>query len=368
MTVLTKANRQWAIRPADERFASLQAMFDAANDCAVSAAVAKIKADALRVVAVDDAVKVVGTEGRQADFTNWSFGQLASRVGAPAGYLASLPAPLAAECLNTGLAGLQLQNSVAADGESSAHDSKALFDRRNGLTLRALTSDRYSRIWDVDVIRRLMALESAGPWQPAPAAFDGSRGLYRGDRDMFAFLVDSERRIFEQAPGGGLSRGFFTWNSEVGAAAFGIASFLYEYVCGNHRVWGVQGLTEFRVVHIGKGADGKAWNALACELTRYAESSAGDDEARIASAKRFTLGATKDEVLDTVFAIRSPLLTRKTIGAAYDRAEEHADWYGSPRSAWGLAGGLTELGRDAVNADTRRAIDTAAGKIMQMAF
>jgi excisionase family DNA binding protein len=43
-------------------------------------------------------------------------------------------------------------------------------------------------------------------------------------------IADSNRRIFETLPGGGLSRGFFVWNSEVGAASFGIQTFFYEYV------------------------------------------------------------------------------------------------------------------------------------------
>jgi len=87
------------------------------------------------------------------------------------------------------------------------------------------------RIWNSEITSRLCDLEARGPWQPAPAAFDGSRGLYMGDRDLFAFMVDSGRRIFEKLPGGGLSRGFFVWNSEVGAASFGIQTFFYEYVC-----------------------------------------------------------------------------------------------------------------------------------------
>jgi hypothetical protein len=29
-------------------------------------------------------------------------------------------------------------------------------------------------------------------------------------------------------------------------------TFLYEYVCGNHRVWGARHLDEARIIHIGK--------------------------------------------------------------------------------------------------------------------
>lgn len=359
MTTLTNANAQWSSRPADERFGSLQAMHDRATQARTMGAVAKIKSNALRVVADGSDLMLEGATGTRADMTNWSFGQVAERAHAPAAYLRTLPATVAAECLNIGL--------KRSDDDSTA---QVLVARKatSQLTARAITSDKYSRIWNCDITKRLIDLEAAGPWQPAPAAFDGSRGLYLGDRDMFAFMVDNERRIFETGPGGGLSRGFFVWNSEVGAASFGIMMFLYEYVCGNHRVWGVSNINELRVIHVGNGQDRKAFDKMTVELRRYADASASDDEAKITAARQFQIAATKDEVLDAVFALKAPALTRKVIGQAYDVAEQRVDWYGSPRSAWGLAGGLTEIARDLPNASDRHALDTAATKVMEMSF
>jgi len=62
-------------------------------------------------------------------------------------------------------------------------------------------------------------------------------GLYGSDHDMFAFMVLENRRI-EDGTEGGLSRGAFFSNSEVGGGAFRIKSFYYRHVCGNHIVWG----------------------------------------------------------------------------------------------------------------------------------
>jgi hypothetical protein len=170
-------------------------------------------------------------------------------------------------------------------------------------------------------------------------------------------MVDNNRRIFEKGPGGGLSRGFFMWNSEMGARSIGVATFLYEYVCGNHRVWGASDVKEVSIRHIGDlGADGeKAFAKLAVELKRYADSSAADDEAKVAAAMKCEIAATKDEVIDAVLKFAILAATRE-------------DWYGSPRSAWGLSGGMTELARDLPNADDRHALDKAAGKMMEMAF
>jgi hypothetical protein len=357
MTTLMKASRNWAMRPADERFASVDALHAAASNAREIAARAVVKTKELKAVVQDGQVIINGATGTQANLTNWSFGQLARHAEAPASYLRTLPAPLAAECLNTGLARVNASDSTAL-----------LFNKEaDGLTVRALNSEKYTRIWNVDVTARLRELEARGPWQPAPAAFDGSRGLYLGDRDMFAFMVDNDRRIFETLPGGGLSRGFFVWNSEVGATSFGIMTFLYEYVCGNHIVWGASDVKEVRIRHVGK-ADETAFSELAVELREYANGSAAEDEMKIERMRTYEIGATKEAILDRLFQLRVPQLTRKTIALGYDRAEQHADWYGSPRTAWGMVNGLTEVARDMGNADERVALERASQKVMQLAF
>ena len=360
MSVLMRANREWSTRPSDERFGSLKDMHAKAVDIRTRAKVAQIKADALRVAADGDRLGLVGQKtGKFAQLTNWSFGQVAERAKAPKEFLQSISADTAARCLNEGLA----NRDDGGDSLVALNDVKG-----DVITTRALTSDKYCRIWNSDITKRLVDLEAQGTWRPAPAAFDGSRGLYLGDRDMFAFLVDNDRRIFETGPGGGLSRGFMTWNSEVGGGAFGIMSFLYEFICGNHRIWGAQNVSELKVIHIGKSQDAKAFDMMKVELKKYAEASAADDEAKVEAARTYQIAATKEDVLNTVFGLKSPVLTRKLITAAYDKAEQRVDWYGSPRSAWGFAGGLTEIGRDMPNASDRQAIDVAASKVMEMAF
>src|SRR6267378_7474602 len=359
MMTLTRASSEWSTRPADQRFASLPALHDAVLSHRNAAGIARMPFSGLHAKAVNGEVMLNGRTDTTAHLTHWAFGQLAQRAGAPASYLATLPAPLAADCINDGLA-------KRAKDDDAASDAQILFNRDGDLTARAITTDRYTRIWNSDVTSRLLRLEAQG-WQPAPPAFDGSRGLYAGNQDMFAFLVDNDRRIFETLPGGGLSRGFFVWNSEVGAAAFGICTFLYEYVCGNHRVWGARDVSELRIRHTG-AADDRAFAGLTAELRKYADASASEDEARITAARSFKLGADKDAVLDAVFALKIAGLGRKLAESAYSLAEARTDWYGDPRTAWGFTGGLTELSRDLPNADARVALDRAAGKVLAVAF
>lgn len=361
-TVLMKANREWESRPADQRFGSLQAMFDKAKGYRDTAAVANIHVKDLRVERSGEQLLLTGPAGNPAALNNLSFTQLSARAGAPAGYLKTLPAHLVVENLNTSLG----QRAQRASEDEKDDRLQLLFGRNGSLNLRAITGEDYSRIWNADVVARLQGLEAAGPWQPAPEAFDGSRGLYLGERDMFAFMVDNERRIFESLPGGGLSRGFFCWNSETGDKSIGVMTFFYEYVCGNHRVWGASGIKEMRVAHIHTD-ENKAWNKLHVELKKYAEGSASEEEAKIERARNYVLGATKDDVLDAIFG-KVNGLTKGMIGQAYDKAEQRTDWYGAPNTAWGFAGGLTEIARDYPNADERVALDRAATKVMEIAF
>lgn len=361
MTTLTHASREWATRPADQRFDSLDALHAAVEHQRMAAVESlPVRIDSLSVRGVDqihpedDGLVLVGASGDTADFTHWSFGQISRLAGAPASYMRQLPARLAAECLNDGLA-------------RATSDTKLLFQRHDTLTCTAATGPDYKRIWNDDVTARLKIARDRYGFQEAPAAFDGSRGMYAGDQDMFCFFVDNNRRIFETAPGGGLSRGFFVWNSIVGAASFGLMTFLYEYVCGNHRVWGASGVSELRIPHIGT-ADERAMGALMGEVRKYADTTAAEDELRISHAMTMTLGDTKDEVLDKVFGLRLTGLSRSLIDRAYTLAESHSDWYGDPKTVWGLTGGLTEIARDLPNANDRTALDRLAGKVLSIAF
>lgn len=357
MTTLMEASRQWSTRPDDEKYSSLEALNQAAYQLRMQAREApEVPMESLRTQVVDGEVELTGSKNIPSKMTNWSFGQLSSRVGAPASFLRQLPATLSSEVLN---------NRLKARAEGNVN---LLLHQNGGYMVRAFTSDKYTRIWNYDVTSRLIRLVDQAPeWQPAPAAFDGSRGLYLSDRDMFAFLVDNDRRIFEKGPGGGLGRGFFVWNSEVGSASFGVMTFYYEFICGNHRVWGAKGVQELRIRHVGN-ADERAFQQLTAELRRYADSSAAEDELKIESARKFKLGATKDEVLDAVFKLKIPALSRKMIGDGYDKAEFHSEWYGDPKTVWGLTGGLTEIARDIPHADRRAELDRAAGKLLQVAF
>lgn len=392
---LFKASNQWSTRPNDERFGTLAELHEAVSSYRASAVEAAVTIPDLRVQANGGEVELVGRASKPARLTHWSFGQLSTSIGAPASYLRALPATLAAQNLNHGLSKL----AASRAGSDAPDVAKRLLLHENGsLLVRAITGTGYTRIWNSDITKRLFALLEQGwqvpPARPARADQPGVRpateadvlragqvaglsikvgdpiapaGLYASDHDLFAFLVDNEHRISEPGNPDGLARGFFISNSEVGAASFLLIRFLYRAVCGNHIVWDVKQVAEVRLRHVGR-ADDRAFEEVRGTLTQYANESASEDEARIKRAANFTLAATKDEVLDRLFAIKNLGLSRKQLDAAYDLTVEHEPSSVDPNTAWGVAQGLTRLSQDTPFADERVAIDRAAGKVLSIAF
>lgn len=384
---LFKAFKQWATRPPDERFSSLQEMRDACFSYFQTAVEAKTSFGNLRVEAEDGEVKIVGPEQR-ARLTNWAFSQICGKVGAPAGYLRNLSATLACQNLNHGFK--QRQEELSKEG-----DVNLLFHNNGGLLLRAAVSDRYSRIWNWEVVDRLLDLPvgwKVPPARPAYAGQEGTRrateqdvlaaadwllsvkvgdeiapsGLYASDHDCFVFMVNESARIDDGSPEG-LARGFFLENSEVGASSLRVTTFLYRLVCGNHIVWDTKDVREVAIRHVG-AARSKAFGEFAVQLREYSNASVSDDEAKIAKAQNFTIAKTKDEVIDALFTMKNIGLSRRLLIDAYDSTEELFEIDGDPRTAWGMAQGVTRLSQRSEFADERRNLDKAAGKIAQIAF
>ena len=378
---IMKASHQWASRPADERYWNLADLYTATKAHREAATTSTVKIADLRVETVSENIQLVGRTGVPAEITHFAFAQLAARAGAPASYLRDLPATLACQNLNYGL--------KRRAAEEPGAEAKLLLHRNGGFYARAITSDRYTRIWNYSIIERLLGLEIHG-WKTPPArpaepgsgntriatAADaalsltvregdtiGPAGLYASFEDLFVFQVHPER-IIRDGSEGGLMRGFLLWNSEVGKSTFGVMSFLLRGCCGNHIIWNASEVAELRLRHVGS-ADERAFAGLDVELRKYADESAVETEGKILAARNFILkGKTVDDVLDVVFSAK--ILSRKTALQAYESVVPEED--GDPYTAWGYAQGITRLSQRAQNADVRVELDRAAGKVLELAF
>jgi len=367
---LFHAANQWATRPDDERFRTLEDMHAATKAYADIAGEAVVPWSDLRTEAQGQEVHVLGKVGVQAQLTHYSFGQLARKVSAPAGYLRTLPATIAAQNLNYGL---------KHKGDST--EAQLLFHANGGLLLRAATSTRYERVWNHEVIARLIDFSARHDLVPAQATFswsdrrpgddqdggtyldpDADRALYASDHDMFAFVMSPERTITGPL-GETLRRGVIVQNSEVGAASLKFMGFLFRDLCMNHIIWGAQEVAEVSMRHVGD-IRGR-WDSALLNVRKYLDGSATLAEAKMEELT-VQIAGTKDDVLDKLFGIRSLGLSRKALSASYDAVKPDED--GDPRTVWGMVQGITRESQQQPYAEDRTAMDRAAGKLMQVAF
>jgi hypothetical protein len=369
MSTLLQASTQWATRPDDQRFASLldmQAHFAdvRTNSRGMVVSSRGLQALPLSALGQDDPqhrglMLQVGNTGHFAP-TNWSFGQLAQLAGAPAGYLRTMPAEIAADCLNWGLTQVR-----------DVEDVGLLLYRNGSPILRAATGPRYGRIWNSDIVDALVkrfgdGIEGTGGFR-VPGEF-GRRvevtkentTLYGSDRDMFVFLADEDHRIEIPNRRGGepgtLARGFFVWNSEEGDKTFGIATFLFDYACKNRIVWGAQEYKEIKIRHTASAPD-KFLQEITPALHAYATSSTASITQAIAAARSSKVDKV-DDFLATRFGKRmvEPLQT-------IHKLEE-----GRPvETLWDVTTAVTAYARNIPHADTRVALEKQAGEVLTLA-
>ena len=359
MSELMQAHHQWATRPAEERFTSLPAMLAAMEAQRAISRAAVVSSRRLHAVPTDDnsGLVIEGPNGHGYAPTNWAFGQAANLIGAPAAYLRELPAPLVADCLNYGF-------QVTRD----AQDTGVLLTRNGSDQIRAMTGPRYGRIWNSDVVRALIDRFGDGVSGDfrVPGIFgkrvevDGENTtLYAGDRDCFIFLADEENRI--EMPGrrdgqtGMLARGFFVSNSEVGAGALRVKTFLFDYVCSNRIVWGAHELEEISLRHTASAPD-RFVEEVTPALIAYSQSSAANVNAILKNARE-----SKLDKVDAFLANRFGPRVAVRIKATHESEE------GRPiETLWDAVTGATAHAKSIPWTADRVDLETEAGKILDM--
>ncbi len=366
-----RVSSEWFSRPGDERYLSLTALYDAVRSRADRATARTVETREIRVEARRDDPErlalIVPGRNQPVAPTHWSFGQLCSLVGAPAGYLRQLPAPLA---------GINMQHGLNAHrGELI----KTLEADDGRVELRAVTGPDYGRIWDHELVAAVMKIAGDGigdtRWK-VPGLLDWSTmthnpfvevtrdttTLYASDRDVFLFLVDDANPIEAgRLPNGDPDlyfRGFYCWNSEVGSKTLGMASFYLRAVCMNRNIWGAEGFEEISIRH-SKFAANRFAHEAAPALERFATSSPAPFMAGIKAARE-RIVARKDEDRTTFLRRHgySRADTEKVIATVL--AEEGRP----PESIFDFVQGLTALARSRPHQDARLELEGKAARLM----
>lgn len=364
MTTLMQAHNQWLSRPADERFVDLFELKAKVDSVRKNSIGGKVSTRDIKVVADpnhgDDGIAIEGRQGLYNP-THYSFGQLASLAGAPAGYLRTLHPALVADCMNYGL-------QINRDAE----DVGLLRTRPESgeLMVRAATGPNYGRVWNADIVRGLTDrfgdgrtgdFRIPGEFGREVAITKANTTLFASDRDIFIFLCDEKNRIEmknrRDGQGGSLARGFFVWNSEVGAATLGIAMFLFDYVCANRIVWGVEGFREVKIRHTAS-APHKWVDEVEPVIEAMAESSAKPVEQRIQLAQETKLRTKVEDFL------ANRKFTANQI-SAIKRAHEDEE-HRPMETVWDVTTGITAYAKSIRNQDDRVKMERAGGQLLDL--
>lgn len=369
-TTLTQASRQWASRPADQRFLSLLDLqaFKRAQRQRSAGKVVSSRALSAQPDPTDPlkGLQVVGQNGTPATLSNWSFGQLSSLAGAPGGYLRRIPAPLAADCINYGLhhardvddVGLLLERGPTGDMVPALP------------SIRAATGPNYGRVWDCDLTDHLVNRFGdgiTGDWR-VPGEFGRAvtvtaenTTIYASDRDMFVFLADEVNRIEIDGRRGGrkgtLARGFFLSNSEVGAATLELRAFLFDYVCCNRIVWGAQNVQRIAIRHTASAPD-KWLERAQPAIDDMARALTDQSEAAVVNVVA-AAQARKVEALDAFVRTRFGASLAPTFQAVHKAEEDRPI-----ETVWDVVTAATAYARGLSHQDARVDVERKAGNLL----
>jgi len=362
-------SREWANRPDDQKFLSLTDLKAYTERLARNSVEMELNVNDLYVTPSDtrngDLDFSLG--GRiKASATNWSFGQICSEIGVPANYLKTLPASLAADNLNYAL-------------DNADRTIKAYSYMNGSQNLRAITSPRYGRLYDSQVVDAVMKIAGNGTgdtqWK-VPGVLDWGTGihnpfvdvtkdnttLYASDRDVFMFLVDDTHPIeIGKLPNGNpdmVFRGFYVWNSEVGARTFGVSTMYMRAVCANRILWGVEGFETMQFYHL-ENTHERFFNEVVPALNRYSEMGTDKLLGGIQAARAAIVAENKQSALEFLTVQGFTKKDTLEVVAAVENEEGKL-----PESIWDFVQGITAYARKIQFADKRLGIELKAQKLL----
>ncbi len=342
-------------RSPDESFKSLEDLFAFTSSRKDNSSQSVRDLRDLNIEATSSGSLVLNGSERPAALTHWSLGQLASHIGAPASYLRSLSPELAQECLEYGIKNSEKSCNLLyrMEGNSNGNSSRVA---------AAFTGPVYGRIWDADVVGQLMEATDGSSWKtPAELSDEHSgrgTGLYASDRDMFAFMVNEEDAV--DVDGAKLGRGFFCWNSETGSSTFGLMTFLYNYVCANHIVWGAEQVNEINIYHRSRAQWNFARDGISL-LDRFVRNTAMSDDIRamVKTTRSTQLG---DDLEYVTKRLTNNRFTKSEVENAWDAAKAQDE---DPKTVWGMVQGLTAAAQGISHIDKRVNLERRAGKLLE---
>ncbi len=234
MANLIAAHQELFRRTEDERFDSLDSLHDHCRQQRNRSNDVWQKPEDVRLT--HDMTLILG-DNPDVKLNDWSFTQLCRMAGVNKDTINRLSHKTASRALE----------------ETLPHSEKPLQLLTTDSLARSVHGVAYTRLWNADLLDAVR--EAAPDFHPPQTAMDGrSTGLYCGEQDMFAFLIDPLGWV--DIGGDAFAPGFFVWNSEVGRRSLGVQTFWFQKVCQNHIVWDAVEVVEFSRKHTANVKDG----------------------------------------------------------------------------------------------------------------
>lgn len=363
---MTGAFNQWANRPADERFETLENLYDVTSSRRLRSRAIEVATEKIHATyEAGTGLRINGGIETSAP-SHWSFGQLCGWVGAPAAFMRDKLSD--APELLTG----NLNHCVQRAEVKDALKWLLIEPENDGVpVLQAVTSPTYGRIWDADCVGAVQRIRdgSGGKWHNPPAWAPGHfgdaskarpGGLYASDRDVYMFMIDGGS-FLEGGDGKSLNRGFIVTNSEVGKSTFTLTTFLHRGVCGNNIIWGAQDVTQLAIRH-SKGGPARFDSEAMPALRAYAERGAAADEAALKKCFAFQLPAERKDLAALVN--KAAKFSGREIENAVTVAKLEE---GECANLWQFVQGMTAFARTFEFIDARVDLETRAGKLIDLA-
>lgn len=338
MATLTRAHHELFRRSPDECFPSFDALYSKCADDHIASD--DLWSRPQEFVLTHDMTLSLENSA-EFQLTDWSFSQLCRMAG------------VSRDTINR----LSPKTASKAFEETLPHTNKPLQLLTTGEHVRSIHGASYTRLWNIELLN--LVKEFTSDFSPPQIAADGtSSGLYCGEQDMFAFLIDPTG--WAEIKGEAFAPGFFLWNSEVGRRTLGIQTFWFQRVCQNHIVWDAVEVVEFTRKHTAKVRDGLN------DIRRIIENLVAKCDARrdgfvecMRKAMKERLGHDADDVIKRLTQQGIP---RGLVADALEIAREQGGF-----TIFAVVDALTRLSQSVRLAGDRAELDAKIGAILSLA-
>jgi hypothetical protein len=338
MATLTRANQELFRRTPDECFSSFDSLYTHCHRARTASLDHWVRPQDLEMT--HNMTMRLNDENEFA-FNDWSFSQLCRMAGVSKDTINRLSRMTASQAL----------------AETLPVAEKPLQILTTETEVRSIHGVSYTRLWNVELLD--LVKEFASDFTPPQVAMDGtSTGLYCGEQDMFAFLIDPLG--WAEIDGEAFAPGFFIWNSEVGRRSVGIQTFWFQRVCQNHIVWDATEVVEFTRKHTANVRDSLgAMRVIIENLVAKRDSRRDSFASCIRNAMNERLGTDADEVGKRLSQEGIP---KSLITEALDIARAQGGF-----TIFAIVDALTRLSQRVTLAGDRCELDAKIGQLLALA-